>query len=113
MSDYQYDLATSKLEARKAIFSCFDEDKKLNNSAYFHKIIIISKTNSNIKLANELYTFFGEKKYRIVQLDEDDDFSKYLVSKEINNIENGMVVYLMDELPECIIKNAFILELNY
>jgi uncharacterized protein YeeX (DUF496 family) len=113
MSDYQYDLATSKSEARKAIFSCFDEDKKLNNSAFFHKIIIISESNSNIQLANELQIFFRENEYRIVRLDEEDDFTKHLVSKEIKDIENGMSVYLMDELPDCIIKNAFILELSY
>jgi len=113
MSDYQYDLATSKSEARKAIFCCFDEDKKLNNSILFHKIIIISENNSNIQLANELHTFFREKEYRIVRLDEEDDFTKHLVSKEIKDIENGKSVYLMDELPDCIIKNAFILELSY
>ena len=113
MASYQYDLAISKFEARKAIFSCFDEDKKLNNSALFHKIIIISENDSNIKLANELHTFFREKGYRIVTLDEEDDFTKHLVSKEIKDVENGMCVYLMDELPDCAIKNAFILELSY
>ena len=113
MSEYQYDCATSKREERKAIYSCFDEDKKLNNSSYFNKIIIISESDANINLANELYTFFGEKNYRLVQLEEDDDFSKHLLSKPIKDVSNGMRVYLMDELPDCEIRNGFVLELLY
>tara|TARA_B100000963_G_C22617475_1_gene668110 strand:- start:2358 stop:2699 length:342 start_codon:yes stop_codon:yes gene_type:complete len=113
MSEYQYDCATSKREARKAIYSCFDEDKKLNNSSYFNKIILISESDANINLANELYTFFGEKNYRLVQLEEDDDFSKHLLSKPIKDVSSGMCVYIMDELPDCVIRNAFVLELTY
>ena len=47
------------------------------------------------------------------ELEEDDDFSKHLISKQVRDVEDNMCVYLLDELPDCEINNAFILQLNY
>lgn len=113
MSNFQYDIANSKKAARKSLISSFDKDRPLHNSMYFNKIILISENDSNIILANELYTFFKDRNYRIIELEDDDDFSKHLISKQVKDVEYNLCVYLLDELPNCEINNAFILQLDY
>ena len=113
MSSFQYDMADTKREARRSLISSFDKDRPLHNTMYFNKIILVSKSDANEDLASELYSFFKERNYRIIELEEDDDFSKHLISKQVRDVEDNMCVYLLDELPDCEINNAFILQLNY
>jgi hypothetical protein len=113
MSNFQYDIVKTKADAKKALFSNFSSKNPFFNSVYFNKIILVSETDANYNLLSEMSYFFKEKKYNFVELEDDCDFTEFLISKQESEHSNTKSVYILNNLPECQVNNAFILHLDY
>jgi len=117
MSNYQYELAKNYNHAKKILVDFLDNPK---NEFYSYKIVLIgSGGNGKTSLINELDKKLKEHNYSIFQdLDifRSDIVTRFLekpINKDgCNNDEFNKRLYTLNELPECKIVNAFILDMN-
>lgn len=114
MSEYQYEKVNNFREAKKTLLNFLRNlYEPLNNSFYANKIILVGKNNAKIQLINETYGVLKRKNYKIFDnLEENDDFTKELLSKPISKDSDNMKVFLFDELPNCNYCNAFIIDFD-
>jgi GTPase SAR1 family protein len=112
MSKYQYELAKNYNHAKKILVDFLDNPK---NEFYSYKIVLIGiGGNGKTYLINELDKKLKENNYRIFQ-DLDifrSDIVKGFLEKPINTEGCTKNLYTLNELPECKIVNAFILDMN-
>jgi len=114
MSEYQYEKVNNFREAKKTLLQFLrNMYEPLNNPFYANKIILVGKSNAKIQLINEVYGLLKRNNYKILNnLEEDDEFTKELLSKPISKETDSMQVFIFNELPNCSLCNAFIIDFD-
>ena len=111
MSEYQYELAENYNHAKSILLKFLSNPK---NNFYSHKIVLIgSGGNGKSYLINDINDKLRSYNYRIFQdLDSNSDIVKEFLEKPINQEGYCKNLYTLNELPNCKIANAFILDMN-
>lgn len=111
MSEYQYELAENYNHAKSILNKFLDNPKNL---FYSHKIILLGVGgNGKSFLISDINSKLRKYNYRIFQdLDSDSDIVKEFLEKPINQEGYCKNLYTLNELPNCKIANAFILDMN-